>query len=184
MAAQVTFDLAAVAERIRGGDRTAEDEFVEIFHGRVMRMVNARVRDPQQARDISQEVLLGVIAALRKGRLRNPEKLTQFVCGTARHLVCEHFRQKRWLGTVDFSILPTDAAPLDEAFGFRESLGKVRLAFHDLTPRDQGIVGMSVVTGMGSKEMARRTGMSPVQVRQRKSRAIRRMRSQVDLQLS
>jgi DNA-directed RNA polymerase specialized sigma24 family protein len=62
-------------------------------------------------------------------------------------------------------------------------LGKVRLAFHDLTPRDQGIVGMSVVTGMGSEEMARRTGMSPMQVRQRKSRAIRRMRAQVDLQM-
>jgi len=183
MAARVTFDPAGLAERIRDGDRTAEDEFVTIFHGRVMKMVVARLHDAQQSRDITQEVLLGVIAALREGRLRNPEKLTQFVCGTARHLVCEHFRQRRWFGTVDFSVLPTDGVPQDEAFGFRESLGKVRLAFHDLTPRDQGIVGMSVVTGMGSEEMARRTGMSPMQVRQRKSRAIRRMRAQVDLQM-
>ncbi len=102
MEARTTTDPAVLAGRIRDGDRAAEDEFVAIFHGRVLRMVVARVRDPQQARDISQEVLLGVIAALRDGRLRKPEKLTQFVFGTARHMVCEHFRQARWVRDCGF----------------------------------------------------------------------------------
>jgi len=183
MAARVIPDPAVLAERIRDGDRTAEDDFARVFYYQVMKMVITRVRDPQQALDITQDVLLRVIAALRDGRLRHRERLPQYVCGTARHLVSEHFRQKRWSDTADFSILHTRETPQDEAFGFRESLGKVRLAFHELAPKDQGIVGMSVVAGMGSKELARRTGMTAGQVRQRKSRAIRRMRTQVDLQL-
>ena len=184
MAARVIRDPAVLAERIRDGDRMAEVDFVEIFYGQVMKMVITRVRDPQPALDITQEVFLRVISALRDGRLQHRERLPEYVCGTARHLVCEHFRQTRWSGTVDFTILPTGAAPQDEVFGFRESVGKVRLAFHELAPKDQGIVGMSVVAGMGSKELARRTGMTAVQVRQRKSRAIRRMRSQAGLQLT
>jgi len=183
MAARVIPDPSVLAERIRDGDVTAEADFVEIFYGQVMKMVITRVRDPQQALDITQEVLLRVISALRDGRLQHRERLPEYVCGTARHLVCEHFRRTPWSGMADFSIIPNREAPQDEALGFKESLGKVRLAFHELAPKDQGIVGMSVVAGMGSKEVARRTGMSAGQVRQRKSRAIRRMRTQADLQM-
>ncbi len=86
-----------------------------------------------------------LIGALRNDRLRHRERLPQYVCGTARHLVCEHFRQERWAGAADFSILANGEAPQDEALEFRESLGKVRRAFHELAPRDQGIVGMSAL---------------------------------------
>ena len=103
MAARVIPDPSALAERIRDGDRTAEVDFVEIFYGQVMKMVITRVCDRQQALDITQEVLLRVISALRDGRLRHRERLPQFVCGTVRHLVCEHFRRTRSSGTVDFS---------------------------------------------------------------------------------
>jgi len=47
----------------------------------------ANLRSPSAADDLVQQVLLKIIEALRVARLREPDKLGQFVLGTCRMTV-------------------------------------------------------------------------------------------------
>ena len=67
----------------------------------------------------------------------------------------------------------------DELLGRREQLGAVARAFDHLTERDRGILAVTLVDGLSSREVARLTGMSPASVRQRKARALRKLRTRV-----
>ena len=77
---------SSLAERIHGHEPSAEEEFVGLFSDRVRFLVLARTRDPEVARDLAQDVMLAVVNALRNGQLRDAERLTAFVYGTARNL--------------------------------------------------------------------------------------------------
>jgi RNA polymerase sigma-70 factor (ECF subfamily) len=53
------------------------------------------LRDEQAAADLTQQVLLIALEGLRKGRLREPEKLVSFVLGTCRMVVLDLRRTAR-----------------------------------------------------------------------------------------
>ena len=83
-----------LARGISAGDPGSEEELVRIFHPNVMAMTMGRMRDLETARELTQEILMGVVQALRKGLIREPEKLPAFVLGTARNLINHHLQQK------------------------------------------------------------------------------------------
>ena len=56
-----------LAERIRLGDAPAESALVDRFYSRIYAMALARTRDTGVARDLSQEVMMSVLCALRAG---------------------------------------------------------------------------------------------------------------------
>ena len=84
-----------LADRVRQGDSSAEEELSAHFRPRILAMAVVRLRDVEAARDIAQEALLAVLLALREGKLREPEKLPAFVSGTTRNLVNNLFRSLR-----------------------------------------------------------------------------------------
>ena len=85
-------DLAHVAARIREGDAAAETELVEQFSDRVRVFIAMRTGDRELARDLSQEVMIHVLTALRRGQLRDAERVGAFVFGITRNVVNNHFR--------------------------------------------------------------------------------------------
>jgi len=86
--------LADLVRRILAGDRQAEDELVERY-SRGVEIIIRRLAGDGAIDDLYQETFRIVLEKLRKGALREPEKLSGFVCGVARNLVIEHFRQIR-----------------------------------------------------------------------------------------
>jgi RNA polymerase sigma factor (sigma-70 family) len=165
-----------LADRVRRGDSSAEEELSEHFHPRIVAMAVVRLRDPEAARDIAQEVLLAVLVALREGKLREPEKLPGFVSGTARNLVNNHFRSLREqpnLVTLDPET-PSAVNPGTEA-ELAEQRRTVRGALERIDPRDRLILLLTLVEGMNPREIAPRVGLSAENVRTRKMRTIRQV---------
>jgi RNA polymerase sigma-70 factor, ECF subfamily len=91
---------STLAERVRCCDSSAEEELVGHFSDKVRYLVLSRTRDPEAARDLTQDVLLAVVDALRNGHLRDPERLAAFVYGTARNLINNYLRTRGRLSLV------------------------------------------------------------------------------------
>jgi RNA polymerase sigma-70 factor (ECF subfamily) len=87
---------ADLVSRIRAGDRQAEAELIERYGRGVMMILrqeipkNAAVRD-----DLYQDTFRIAIEKIRQGDLREPAKLSAFICSVARNLVIEHFRRPK-----------------------------------------------------------------------------------------
>ena len=171
--------LAWLAERVRQADAAAEEELLQHFKKRVRIMLLARLRDRDAVEDLSQEVLIAILTAVRKGQVREPQKLAAFVHGIARNVVSNHFRTKGLepaSAGIDADTLAVDRAEqLEEA----ERLDSVRRAVAILEPLDREILLLTLVEGFKPGEIARAKGLSPELVRTRKSRALRKLTERV-----
>ncbi len=165
--------LAGLAAGVREGHASVEEELVTFFEPRVLRMMLARTRDREVARDLAQETLIAVVLALRNGQLREAERLAAFVHGIARNIVNSFFRTR---GPKTELIAPEHAvADPGDALEGAERIRKVRAALAGLEPIDRRILLCTLVEGMKPGEIARRLGLSSELVRTRKSRAIKRV---------
>ena len=167
--------LKQLALRIGTGDPGAEAELAERFHRRILVMMLFRTRDREAARDLAQETILAVLGALRKGQLREAEKLPGFVQGTARNVLNSFFRDRRQEPpTVELSPEVACFEPADEVENAERS-GALREGLDQLEPGDRWILLLTLVEGLKSREIARRLSLSPEVVRTRKSRAVKRL---------
>jgi RNA polymerase sigma factor (sigma-70 family) len=167
---------ATLAERIRAGDPAAEEELVRSFSQRLFVLALVRTRDAEGASDLRQDALLAALDALRKGHLRDSDKLAGFVYGVARNVINNHLRARAQVprgDSVDPSTLvaATAADPLETAE--RKSL--VRQAIARLEPGERRILKMTLTEGLTPSEIGARLGLTSELVRQRKSRALKKV---------
>ncbi len=179
-ASHPTVDAGVSLERrILSGDRSAEEELAGRFHRPVFALILARTGDVEAARDLTQEALLCVIRQLRQGRLEKPDRLEAYVRGTARNLANNHLRtqaRRRSARPPEVSrVLPGPDVDLE----IRERLEQVGRALQELPSRDRQILLGTLLDGQRPGEIASRLGMKPEAIRQRKSRALRRIREAV-----
>jgi RNA polymerase sigma-70 factor (ECF subfamily) len=89
-------DWAAAADlvrRIQAGDAQAESELVARYARGVTLIIARGCRDRSAVDDLCQDTFRIAIERLRRGELREPERLSGFMCSLARNLVTEHFRR-------------------------------------------------------------------------------------------
>jgi RNA polymerase sigma factor (sigma-70 family) len=166
-------DGEALARRIRKGDRAAEAALVDLYCDCVFAMALSRTHDREAARELMDEVLMAVIAALRLGGVRKTAELGGFVRGTAANIINGYIRsRRRALPTVP---LNTDVVGVDPTEEYeRQDRRTLALRALDLLQgRDRLILQLSLVDGLKPGEIAARLGISSVLVRQRKCRALR-----------
>ena len=157
-------------ERIARGDREAEANFVRQFEPRIRTLTRVRVRQEETARDLTQDILLATLEALRKGSLRDPAKLAAFVHGVARNLINNHFRSRDPEPVRE--PLDSDLVWVEED---RDQRNLVRQELESLDPLDRQILLMTLVEGAKPGEIAAKLKVSGEVVRQRKVRATRRI---------
>ena len=171
--------VCGVAERISAGDLAAESELVHLFSQRIFALLCARTRDPEASRDLLQDVLVAVLMALRKGQLREPDKLPAFVLSIARNMAQAYLRDRSRESHDEFPeegiASPASSDPIEIAE--REAL--VRRALDRLDRTDREILLRTLIEGEKPGVIAEALGLSPEMVRQRKSRAIKRVRDLV-----
>jgi RNA polymerase sigma factor (sigma-70 family) len=163
---------ALLAARVYEGDCSAEEEVARLFHRRVLMMTLSRVRNAETARDLTQEVLLAVVLALRKGQVRDTGKLAAFIHGTARNVVNGFFRSR-----------PPESVPLspehaiagaDDILDNLHQTSLMTRLLDSVDAADRRILSLTLLEGLKPGEIAERLGLSSEVVRARKSRAIKR----------
>jgi RNA polymerase sigma-70 factor (ECF subfamily) len=181
--AQTVEDLV---ERIRLGERPAEDELVKLYYPRVYAIALTRTSNREVARDVAQEVLLSVLCSLRDGKLRVSAALPGYVCAITRHRIADEFRGSRAEELSNPGVekaLAEESTP-ETAFEKAERLGLALAAIEHLSFADQKILRLTLVEGLTPAEIAARLGLSSEVVRKRKSRAVRRARERMRKKLS
>ena len=165
-----------MAERIRGGDRSAEEELVRHFGERIRVFVSVRTRDRELARDLAQDVLMHVLTALRDGQLRDPERLAAFVYGTARNVMNNYLRTGRQRRTepLDPEFAAVTADPVEEIDASRRR-ALMSKALARLNKTDRGVLLLTLVDGLKPGQIANHFGLSSETVRARKTRALKRV---------
>lgn len=91
-------DAAHLVERILAGDRSAEAELVARFSHGLLLMLRRLTGNPALADDLHQETLALVLAKVRQGEVREPERLAGFIRSTARNLFIADRRKEARYG--------------------------------------------------------------------------------------
>jgi len=163
--------VRAIAE----GDPDAERAFAERYLRPIRVMLLTRSRNPDLTADLLQDVMIEAICGLRRGQLRDPEKLSAFVSGIARNKLNNYYRANRRTEPLD---LPDDLPDLScttDQVDEEQREGRAAEAIASLEPLDRAILQMTLVDGLKPGAIAQKLQLSPDVVRQRKLRATRRV---------
>lgn len=138
-------DPAVLVKRIQGGDRTGEDELVHRYSRGIAIIIRRVARDPSTTEDLCQETFRLVLEKVRRGDVREPEKLSGFICSLARNLAIAHVRRPQPLQPLEEekeseSFSSQLAGPLDTLLE-KEKVQAVRQVISELTTgRDREIL--------------------------------------------
>lgn len=159
----------------------AEDrDLMGPYWERVRLFALRRVGDAAMAEDLAQETLRVAGAALREGRLQNPDALPGFIFQTARHLCLQRYRsderETRALGRLQAE-RAGEAAPSDPLHLMvdEERRAAVRRAIARLDPGDRRLLELLYFDDLSTGDASERLGVTPDALRVRKHRALRRL---------
>ncbi len=156
----------------------AEDSEAELFRRmapRIRQYGLRHLRDESAAEDLTQQVMITTIEALRAGKLREREKLASFVLGTCRMTVLEMRRgarrKQQLLEQFGGSLLPAGRYPLPQPD--MERLGR---CVQNLRERERTVIVMSFYHEQTGADLANVLGVSEANVRVIRHRAIHQLR--------
>lgn len=163
------------------GPARTPDVDLELLRSGIRLMALRALGDPDAADEVAQESLARAVAALR-----DPNKtpnLGAYVAGIARHVIADHFRAKARLVSIDQ--LDPDALHAEEvdpltALCSEGELDRVRQAISDLSVDDREIVRLCYFEELTPTQIAERLHVPPERIRQRKLRALERLRRAFD----
>ncbi len=177
---------AALVGRIRGGDRAAEAELVARFSRGLLLMLRRLTRNPALADDLHQETLALVLGKIRRGELRDPERLAGFIRGTARNLfIADRRREARYgaFGEGEEAALaapagsrPAGHAALDRVLAEEEARQVRRLLGELRFDRDRQVLLRFYLADASREEICAELGIEPERFNQVVHRARERLR--------
>lgn len=172
---------AELVQRIGfGHDPEAESALVRRMARRIRLYGLRHLRDGSAADDLTQQVLITTLQALRAGRLREPEKLVSFVLGTCRMTVLDQRRgasRRARLLEAFGAELPTETAPTVPQLD-RQRLVRCVGA---LKERERTVIVMTFVGERSGADLARVLGVSEANVRVIRHRAIHHLRDCMEM---
>jgi RNA polymerase sigma-70 factor (ECF subfamily) len=157
------------------GHPEAEAELFRRMAPRIRLYGLRHLRDSHAAEDLTQQVLITTIEALRAGRLREPEKLVSFVLGTCRMTVLDlrrgAHRRERLLAQFGADLLPQAQSPP------RLDADQLARCVQALKERERAVVVMSFYDEQVGADVARLLGVSEANVRVIRHRALHQLRA-------
>jgi RNA polymerase sigma-70 factor (ECF subfamily) len=168
-------DVALVRQIASGTDRAAEAELCRRMAPRIRLYGLRHMRNESAAEDLTQQVLITTLEALRAGRLREAEKLASFVLGTCRMTVLDQrrgaLRKQRLLEQYGQDLLaPVQPSlpPLDHQ--------QLTRCLQNLKERERTVVVMTFYDEQSGAEVADLLGVSEANVRVIRHRALHQLR--------
>jgi RNA polymerase sigma-70 factor (ECF subfamily) len=161
--------------KIGSGDAAAEAELLRRMAPRIRLYGLRHLRDKHAADDLTQQVLITTLEALRAGRLRKPEKLASFVLGTCRMTVLDLRRgaQRKARLLEEFGADLPSPAPAPGPQLDHEQLSR---CVQKLKERERTVVIMTFYDEQTSADVCRFLGVNETNVRVIRHRAIHQLR--------
>ena len=165
-----------VIEAAPGIDREAEAELYRRFARRVRLYGRRHLRDAHLAEDLMQQVMLVTLDSLRRGRVREPERIASFVLSTCRMILID---QKRTTARRDHLLerFGEDLVP-DGPGEPTSALDRERLigCLERLSERERSVIVASFFNGEDAQQVGSALNVSPGNVRVIRHRALERLR--------
>jgi RNA polymerase sigma-70 factor, ECF subfamily len=130
-------------ERLRAGDYGAQEHFGAYFSALIQIKLRSRLKSPEAIEDVRQETFTRFFAALREGRILQPERLGSFVNSICNNVLLEHYRAGARLDSLDDEKeqeIPDKAADLLGVLTAKETETKVREILEQLPERDRRLL--------------------------------------------
>ena len=172
----VELEDAELALRIgSGSDSEAEGELFRRMAPRIRLYGLRHLRDTHAADDLTQQVMITTLEALRAGRLREPEKLASFVLGACRMTVLDLRRgvQRKQRLLEQFG---ADLPAAVESSLTHLDHERLRRCVQSLKERERAVIVMTFYDESASLDVAGSLGVSEANVRVIRHRAIHRLR--------
>lgn len=159
-------ELASLAARARSGNSGAFEELAARVRGRVARWAGRVVRDPDDADDVAQLVLMRVATRLSSfdGRSRFSTWLYRVTRSVALNRVRTEQRRRSILDrtAAEEPVVSIDAEAEQDVGRLVEI---VRAYYGELTPRQREVFSMADFQGLNAVEIAKRLGIDSSTVR-------------------
>ena len=165
-----------LAARIGRGDGEAEAEMCRRLAPRIRLYGLRHLRDEQAAADLTQQLLMTAIEALREGRLRDLEKLAHFILGMCRMTILDQRRgtqrREKLLAQYGMELLPQGQQPMPKL-----DHDRLTRCLQGLKERERSVVVMTFYDEQAGAEVAGFLGVCEANVRVIRHRAIHQLRT-------
>jgi RNA polymerase sigma-70 factor (ECF subfamily) len=159
------------------GARDAEAELCRRFLGRARLYGLRHLRNDDRAKDLAQVAMLGVLEAIRAGRVEDPDRIDRFILGTCRN-AAQRMREREERA----ALTPDGELDLLAAVPDREMIdtGILVRCIAELDPRSRTVVHMSFFQQCPAEEIATSLATTAGNVRVLRHRAVADLRRCVD----
>jgi RNA polymerase sigma-70 factor, ECF subfamily len=138
-----SFD-ASYVERLRAGDFRTQDHFVAYFTELIQIKLRSRLKSPQAVEDVRQETFARFFAALRTGKIMQPERLGSYVNSVCNNVLMEHYRSGKRTDSLDDDDgqqdFPDKALDVVSSLVARQTEKHVRQILEKLSERDRRLL--------------------------------------------
>lgn len=166
---------AALVERVKAGDDSGMEELYALF-SKGVRFYLCRQLGPQELDDKVHDTFLIVVQAIRKGDLREPERLMGFVRTVVRRQVAAHVdrlaSRRREVTDLDSGLPVPDkrSTPEERAIG-REKVDIMKSVLQEISHRDREILTRFYLHEQSQQQICEEMNLTETQFRLLKSRA-------------
>jgi RNA polymerase sigma-70 factor, ECF subfamily len=179
---EVEWGLSDLVVRILAGERDAEEELFYRYRSGVAIIVRRIAKNFHASKDLSQDTFRLVLEKIRRGDLRDPEKLSGFICGIARNLSIEHLRRmKRLEATSEVDVVKSIPDPAPGQLSLllkKEKAHAIRQMLDELEPaRDREILYRFYLTEDDKEKICNDLGLSSLHFNRVLYRAKERFRT-------
>ena len=159
-------ELASLAARARSGNSGAFDELAARVRGRVTRWAGRVVRDPDDAEDVAQLVLMRV--ATRLSSFDGRSRFTTWLYRVTRSVALNRVRTEQRRQSILDRTTPPDPVVTIDADAEQDVdrlVDLVRAYYGELSPRQREVFSMADFEGLSAAEIARRLAIDSSTVR-------------------
>jgi RNA polymerase sigma-70 factor (ECF subfamily) len=166
---------ATLVERIRSGETDGMEELYQLF-SKGIRFYLCRQLGAQELDDKVHDTFVVVVQAIRRGELREPERLMGFVRTIVRRQVAAHIdrvvhiRREQLDMEATARIIDPTTNPEETAI-FRQRLELIKRVLSELGDRDREILTRFYLREQGQEQICSEMDLSETQFRLLKSRA-------------
>lgn len=163
------------------GPSSVPDVDMGVLRSGLVLMALRALGDASAAEDVAQEALTRALAETRETVVT--ANFGPYVAGIARHLIADYFRAKRRTGPLSQAAFESAHDETPDALTVLCSDGEVarlRDALGALAVDDRELLTLCFFHDLSPAEIARHLGVPPERIRQRKLRALQRLRAAFD----
>lgn len=162
---------AALLQRAMEYDRDALAHIYDLYHPKIYAYIYSRIGDRQIAEDLTGEVFMRILEALRSKRGWKAS-VAAWLYGIAHHLVADYYRARRKVSQpLEETTLAGDEST---AVSVEEKMLKeqMRQAISELTEDQQQVLTLKFLEGLSNQEVAHILGKSEGAVKALQYRAL------------